>query len=392
MVRKMIKTYKVMLLPNNKQNTKLFQSAGTARFAYNWTLATQQDNYKNGGKFISDGELRKQFTQMKKTDEFQWLNNYSNNVTKQSIKDACLAYQRFFKKQSGFPKFKSKRKSTPSFYVDNIKIEFTDTHVKLEKIAGGRTKNRAKANWIKLAEKNRVPLDVKYSNPRVTFDGIHWFISVGVECEDTQVTDIKADGIGIDIGIKDLSICSDGNTYKNINKSHKVKKLKKKQRRLQRQVSKKYLNNMKGESYCKTSNIIKSEKQLLKLNHRLANIRHNYLHQTTSEIVSRKPKFIVLEDLNVKGMMKNKHLAKAVQEQCFYEFYRQLQYKSNWAGIEFITADKWFPSSKLCSECGNIKKDLKLSDRIYICECGNEIDRDYNASVNLMKYGEQLIA
>lgn len=388
----MIKTYKVMLLPNNKQNTKLFQSAGTARFAYNWTLATQQDNYKNGGKFISDGELRKQFTQMKKTDEFQWLNNYSNNVTKQSIKDACLAYQRFFKKQSGFPKFKSKRKSTPSFYVDNIKIEFTDTHVKLEKIAGGRTKNRAKANWIKLAEKNRVPLDVKYSNPRVTFDGIHWFISVGVECEDTQVTDIKADGIGIDIGIKDLSICSDGNTYKNINKSHKVKKLKKKQRRLQRQVSKKYLNNMKGESYCKTSNIIKSEKQLLKLNHRLANIRHNYLHQTTSEIVSRKPKFIVLEDLNVKGMMKNKHLAKAVQEQCFYEFYRQLQYKSNWAGIEFITADKWFPSSKLCSECGNIKKDLKLSDRIYICECGNEIDRDYNASVNLMKYGEQLIA
>lgn len=389
---KMIKTYRVMLLPNNKQNTRLFQSAGTARFAYNWTLATQRDNYKSGGKFISDGDLRKQFTQLKKTDEFQWLNNYSNDVAKQSIKDACLAYQRFFKKQSGFPKFKSKRKSTPSFYVDNIKIEFTDTHVKLEKIADGRTKNRAKANWIKLAEKNRIPVGVKYSNPRVTFDGIHWFISVGVECEDTQVTDIKADGIGIDIGIKDLAICSDGNTYENINKSHKVKKLKKKQRRLQRKVSKKYIKNKKGESYCKTSNIIKSEKQLLKLNHRLTNIRHNYLHQTTSEIVSRKPKFIVLEDLNVKGMMKNKHLAKAVQEQCFYEFYRQLQYKSNWAGIEFITADKWFPSSKLCSECGNIKKELKLSDRIYICECGNEIDRDYNASVNLMKYGEQLIA
>lgn len=389
---KMIKTYRVMLLPNNKQNTRLFQSAGTARFAYNWTLATQRDNYKSGGKFISDGDLRKQFTQLKKTDEFQWLNNYSNDVAKQSIKDACLAYQRFFKKQSGFPKFKSKRKSTPSFYVDNIKIEFTDTHVKLEKIADGRTKNRAKANWIKLAEKNRIPVGVKYSNPRVTFDGIHWFISVGVECEDTQVTDIKADGIGIDIGIKDLAICSDGNTYENINKSHKVKKLKKKQRRLQRKVSKKYIKNKKGESCCKTSNIIKSEKQLLKLNHRLTNIRHNYLHQTTSEIVNLKPKFIVLEDLNVKGMMKNKHLAKAVQEQCFYEFYRQLQYKSNWAGIEFITADKWFPSSKLCSECGNIKKELKLSDRIYICECGNEIDRDYNASVNLMKYGEQLIA
>lgn len=388
----MIKTYKVMLLPNNKQNTRLFQSAGTARFAYNWTLATQQDNYKNGGKFISDGELRKQFTQMKKTDEFQWLNNYSNNVTKQSIKDACLAYQRFFKKQSGFPKFKSKRKSTPSFYVDNIKIEFIDTHVKLEKIADGRTKNRTKANWIKLAEKNRIPVGVKYSNPRVTFDGIHWFISVGVECEDAQVTDIKADGIGIDIGIKDLAICSDGNAYKNINKSHKVKKLKKKQRRLQRKISKKYLKNKKGKSYCKTSNIIKSEKELLKLNHRLTNIRHNYLHQTTSEIVSRKPKFIVLEDLNITGMMKNKHLAKAIQEQCFYEFYRQLQYKCNWNGIAFITADRWFPSSKLCSECGSIKSDLKLSDRTYVCECGNTLDRDYNASVNLKKYGEQLIA
>jgi len=388
-----IKSIKVMLLPNNKQRTKLFQSAGVARWTYNWTLARQQENYKNGGKFISDGELRKELTQLKKTEEFNWLNNYSNNITKQSIKDACLAYQRFFKHQADFPKFKSKRKSRPSFYIDNCKIKFSENKVKLEKLADSKKQNKQKINWIKLTEKNRIPLNCKYYNPRVTFDGINWWISVGIDTdykEDFEVT--KTNGIGIDIGIKDLAICSDKAVYKNINKSKKVKKLKKKKRRLQRRVSRKYLKNKKGGSYCKTSNIIKSEKELLKLNHRLTDIRHNYLHQVTSEIIKREPKFIVLEDLNVRGMMKNRHLAKAVQEQCFYEFYRQIQYKCNWNNIEFVVADRFFPSSKLCSCCGNVKKDLKLSDRTYVCsECGNTIDRDYQASVNLCNYGKSIV-
>ena len=379
-----------MLLPNNKQRTKLFQSAGVARWAYNWTLARQQENYKNGGKFISDGELRKELTQLKKTEEFSWLNNYSNNITKQSVKDACLAYQRFFKHQSEFPKFKSKRKSTPSFYIDTCKIEFSENKVKLEKLTDSKKLNKQKFNWIKLAEKNRTPLNCKYYNPRVTFDGINFWVSVGVDYEENTEQPIN-DGIGIDIGIKDLAICSDGNTYKNINKTKRIKKLKKKKRRLQRKVSRKYLKNKKGLSYCKTRNIIKCEKEILKLNHRLTNIRHNYLNQVTSEIIKREPKFIVLEDLNVKGMMKNRHLAKAVQEQCFYEFYRQIQYKSLWNNINFITADRFFPSSKLCSVCGNIKKDLKLSDRTYICECGNVIDRDYQASVNLCNYGKSIV-
>ena len=385
-----IKSIKVMLLPNNKQRTKLFQSAGVARWAYNWTLARQQENYKNGGKFISDGELRKELTQLKKTEEFSWLNNYSNNITKQSVKDACLAYQRFFKHQSEFPKFKSKRKSTPSFYIDTCKIEFSENKVKLEKLTDSKKLNKQKFNWIKLAEKNRTPLNCKYYNPRVTFDGINFWVSVGVDYEENTEQPIN-DGIGIDIGIKDLAICSDGNTYKNINKTKRIKKLKKKKRRLQRKVSRKYLKNKKGLSYCKTRNIIKCEKEILKLNHRLTNIRHNYLNQVTSEIIKREPKFIVLEDLNVKGMMKNRHLAKAVQEQCFYEFYRQIQYKSLWNNINFITADRFFPSSKLCSVCGNIKKDLKLSDRTYICECGNVIDRDYQASVNLCNYGKSIV-
>ena len=385
-----IKSIKVMLLPNNKQRTKLFQSAGVARWAYNWTLARQQENYKNGGKFISDGELRKELTQLKKTEEFSWLNNYSNNITKQSVKDACLAYQRFFKHQSEFPKFKSKRKSTPSFYIDTCKIEFSENKVKLEKLTDSKKQNKQKLNWIKLAEKNRIPSHCKYYNPRVTFDGINWWISVGIDYEESTARPTN-DGVGIDIGIKDLAICSDGSIYKNINKTKRIKKLKKKKRRLQRKVSKKYLKNKKGGSYCKTRNIIKCEKEILKLNHRLTNIRHNYLNQVTSEIIKREPKFIVLEDLNVKGMMKNRHLAKAVQEQCFYEFYRQIQYKSLWNNINFITADRFFPSSKLCSVCGNIKKDLKLSDRTYICECGNVIDRDYQASVNLCNYGKSIV-
>ena len=387
---KMIKSIKVMLLPNNKQKTKLFQYANTARYAYNWAIAREQENYKNGGKFISDNDLRKEFTQIKKQEEFQWLNHVSNNVTKQAIKDACNTYKRFFKGQCKYPKFKSKRKSIPSFYQDNIKIQFSETHIKVEGFSMSKKQNKQKLNWIKLAEKSRIPINSKYTNARITYDGLNWWVSVGIEYEDCTYLPSN-DGVGIDLGVKDLAICSDGSVYKNINKTSNIKQLKKKQRRLQRKASRKYLKNKKGENYCKTSNIIKSEKQLLKVNRRLTNIRHNYLHQTTSEIVNRKPMFIVLEDLAVMNMLKNKHLSKAIQEQCLYEFYRQIQYKSSWNNIEFIDADRFFPSSKLCSCCGNIKKDLKLSDRLYICECGNIIDRDYQASLNLKAYGERVL-
>lgn len=386
----MIKSVKVMLIPNNKQKTKLIQCFGVSRFAYNWTLGKQQENYKNGGKFISDNELRKEFTKLKKTKEYEWLNQYSNNIPKQAIKDACDSYKRFFKGYSKFPRFKSKKKSRPSFYVDNIKIKFSDTYVKLEKLSNSTKKNKAKLNWVRLAEKHRIPTDCKYINPRVTFDGVNFWISVGIEYENNLELPTN-EGIGIDLGIKDLAICSDKNIYKNINKTSKVKKIEKKRRRLQRQISRKYELNREGRSYKKTSNIKKLEKELLKVNQRLTNIRHNYLHQTTTEIINRKPIFIVLESLNVVGMMKNKHLAKAIQQQCFYEFYRQIQYKCLWNNIKFIEADRFYPSSKICSECGSVKKQLKLSEREYICEeCGCVIDRDYNASVNLMKYGQSI--
>lgn len=386
----MIKSIKVRLNPNNKQLTKLFQYAGCARFAYNWAIAKEQENYKQGNKFLSDSELRKEFTQLKKLQEYKWLNKVSNNVTKQAIKDACNTYKRFFKGQCKYPKFKSKKHSTPSFYQDNIQIRFTDTHVKVEGFSMSKKKNKQKLNWIKLCERGRIPTDCKYMNPRFTYDELYWYVSVGIEVDDNTSLPSN-EGIGIDLGIKDLAICSDRNTYKNINKTKRVKKLEKRKRRLQRSISRRYEINKKGVSYCKTKNVIKKEKLLLKLNHRLTNIRKDYLHQTTSEIVKRKPSFICIEDLNVSGMMKNRHLSKAVQQQGFYEFRRQIEYKSRWNNIPVVIADRFFPSSKLCSCCGSIKKDLKLSDRIYKCKCGNVIDRDFQAALNLKRYGKNVL-
>ena len=384
----MVKAIKVMLIPNNVQQTKLLQYAGASRFAYNWALAREKENYEKGGRFIPDTELRKEFTRLRNSDEYAWLLNVSNNVTKQAIKDACSAYKNFFKGLQRYPRFKAKKKSMPKFYQDNIKIQFRDTHVKFEGFSFSRKANKQKLNWVKLAEHGRIPTDAKYRNPRVSFDGLNWWISVCVEFPDCRDRS-NHDGIGIDLGIKDLAICSDGNTYKNINKSQTVKKLEKCKRRLQRSVSRKYEHNKKGGSYCKTNNIVKKEKLLLKVNHRLANIRKDYLNQTTSEIVNRKPRFICIEDLNVSGMIKNRHLSKAVQNQGFFEFRKQLEYKCNDRGIQLIVADRSYPSSKRCSCCGKIKKDLRLSDRTYKCECGNVIDRDFQASLNLKAYGEQ---
>jgi len=372
----MITSIKIRLEPNNKQNTKLWQSAGTARFVYNWTLARQEENYKNGNKFISDNDLRKELTMLKKTEELKWLNNISNNVAKQAVKDACEAYKKFFKKLSEKPKFKSRRKSKPSFYHDTDKIKFTETHVQLEKLGK-----------VKLSEYNRLPLNDKYSNPRITHNGVHWYVSVGIESNENPVQ-LTGESIGIDLGIKDLAICSNlEDPYKNINKTKKVKKLEKKMRRLQRKVSEKYQLNKKGGSYVKTSNIIKVEKIIIKLHKRLDNIRTDYRHKTTTEIVKTKPSRIVMESLNIKGMMKNRHLSKAIAKQGFFEFKTMIKYKAQKYGIEFVEADKWYPSSKTCSECGYVKPKLSLSEREFVCECCEAvIDRDKNASINLSRY------
>lgn len=376
----MIIAKKVRLKPTPEQEQKLWQSVGIARFVYNWTLNHQEENYKNGGKFISDNELRKEITQLKK-GELSWLNQVSNNVAKQAVKDCCAAYKNFFTGKAKKPRFKSRKKSKPSFYNDNVKLKVKEKSVLIEKVG-----------WIKTNE--QIPISVKYTNPRISHDGKYWYLSVGVEqsLEDVRLTDVS---LGIDVGIKDLAICSDGQVFKNINKTKVVRKLEKRLKRLQKQISRKYEMNKKqlkgGESRCqfvKTNNIIKLEREIRLLHRRLKNIRSNHIHQTTNQIVKTKPSRIVMEALNIRGMMKNKHLSKAIQKQGLYEFKRQIQYKCEKHGIEFVEADKWYPSSKTCSCCGNVKVKLSLSERTYHCEaCSVSIDRDLNASINLSRYG-----
>lgn len=382
----MILSYKTRLEPNNKQAQKFKQFAGAARYAYNWALAKEKESYELGNGFIGENELRKIFTRHKK--DADWLYGISSDVTKQAIRDAATAFSNFFKGRAEFPQFKTKKNSRLAFYQDVFKFKTTDTHIRLEKISDSKKENKQKINWIKVSEKGRIPTISKgYQNPRITFDGIHWYVSVGVEVPDKPVKPLN-DGIGIDLGVKDLAICSDKHTYKNINKTDRIRRLEKQKRRKQREISRKYEKNRDGDKYVKTKNIVKAELALLKLYHKLTNIRKNYIHQVTNEIISRKPKFIVLEDLNVKGMIKNRRLAKAVQQQSLAEFARILEYKARQNNIEVIYADRFFPSSKTCSCCGAIKHDLKLKDRIFKCNsCGLVIDRDFNASLNLYLYG-----
>lgn len=372
----MILAKKIRLKPTPEQEQQLWKSAGTSRWAYNWTLAKQQENYERGGKFISHEDLRKELTILKQTDEYAWLFEVSNNVTKQAIKDACEAFKKFFKGLTKFPRFKSRKKSKPAFYNDTEKLKEKDNFVLIEKVG-----------WIKTSE--RLPMNEKYSNPRVSFDGKYWYLAVGIEKERTEV-ELTCVTVGIDVGIKDLAVRSDGKRHKNVNKTKAVRKTKKRLRRLQRSVSRKYEMNKEGSCYAKTSNIIKQEKQIRLLHRKLANIRNNHIHQVTHSIVKTKPSRIVIEDLNVSGMMKNKHLSKAIAEQKLHDFKVKLGYKCEKNGIALVEADRWYPSSKICSTCGVMKRDLKLSDREYRCICGLQIDRDLNAAINLANYGLQL--
>lgn len=361
---------KVRLRPTAEQEQQLWKSVGTARWAYNWALSKQEENYSKGGKFISDGELRKELTKLKNTCEFSWLYEVSNNVSKQAVKDAVESFKRFFKKLSHRPRYKSRKRSKPSFYNDNVKLKVRGNYVLLEKVG-----------WVKSSE--TIPV-TKYSNPRVSFDGKYWCLSIGIgqALENHTLTN---EVIGIDVGVKELAVCSNGNVFMNINKTKEVRKTEKRLRRLQRQVSRKYLMNKGCDRFDKTSNIAKAEQRIRLLHRRLANIRLNHIHQSTSAIVKTKPCTIVMENLNIQGIMKNKYLSKAVAQQKLNDFKTKLQYKCEKHGIRFMEADRWYPSSKTCSVCGKIKSDLKLSDRVFKCDCGLKLDRDLNAAVNLAK-------
>ncbi|MBH0332980.1 transposase [Brevibacillus brevis] len=367
----MILAKKVRLKPTAEQERQLWKSAGTARWSYNWALSRQAQNYQNGGKFLSDRVLRKELTQLKQTDEYAWLYDVSNNVTKQAVKDACEAFKKYFKKLSDKPRFKSRKHTKPSFYNDNVKLRVKNDRVLIEKIG-----------WVTTAEK--LPANVKYTNPRASFDGRYWYLSIGIE-QAVEKPKLTHEVMGIDVGIKHLAICSNGMVFKNINYFHAVKKAERRLRRLQRNVSRKYKMNKEGDRFVKTSNIVKVANSIRLLHRRLTNIRNNHIHQATNAIVKTKPSIVVMETLNIKDMMKNRHLSKAISQQKLYEFKRQIQYKCEKYGIRFMEADKWYPSSKTCSECGQINRDLRLSDRIFQCQCGLKIDRDLNAAINLAK-------
>ena len=373
----MIKSVKIRLSPTKEQEELMFQSVGIARFAYNWGLSKWEEMYKEGIK-PSKAKIRKEFNNsIRKNDDFKWLYNVSGQITAQAFADLEDAYKNFFDGLAQRPKFKNKKKSKKSFYVRYDAIKFSNNRVNIEKIGK-----------VKYSSNYKIPKLDKYTNPRCHFDGKYWYLTFGFEHGESQASLNEDLSIGIDLGISHLAIVNHlDKPIKNINKSKEVRRLKKKLKRLQRQVSRKYEMNKKGSKFVKTNNIIKLERQIKLVHRRLNNIRNNHIHQATSKIIKLNPYRVVMEDLNVSGMMKNKHLAEKIAEQKFYEFKRQMKYKCQFNKIEFFEADRWYPSSKACSCCKNIKKDLKLSDRTYICnECGLVIDRDKNASINLGNY------
>ena len=385
----MIKAIKVRLYPTRYQEELMFKSANVSRFSYNWGLAFLNDYYKEKNKTLPIGELRKEFTKLRNNSEYSWLKEVSSEIPQQALKDLGESFKKFFNKQSSYPKFKKKGKCEISFFHLNNKFIVKDGKVKLEKIG-----------YVKMKDEGRLPVGnykkdkIKVLNPRVKFNGKFWYLSLALEVEDTAKEELTNVSVGVDLGIKDLAIVSNiDKPFKNINKSKEVKRLNKKLKRLQRKVSRKYdmLKRdkvfKKGEVLVKTQNIIKLEKQIKLVHKRIADIRLNHIHQATNTIVKTKPCRVVVEDLNVKGMMKNRHLSKAIQEQCFNKFITILEYKCKWNGIEFVKSDRFYPSSKKCSCCGTIKKDLRLKDRTYVCSnCNLVIDRDKNASINLANY------
>lgn len=375
----MIKSFSIRLYPTKEQEDIMWKHINSCRYIWNYMLSYQQELYSNGEKHLSAFSMINLLKPLKNDGEHSWLYEVSNASLVTMCRDLDKSYNNFFKKITGFPKFKSKKRSKPNFPVRDT-LYFKNGLATMEKLG----KVKYKTDYTIPQDR-----DIKFSNPRVSNVNGKWLLSFGLECENqaTELTDIN---MGIDLGVKDLAVVEFNNekiVFHNINKSKKVRILKKRIQHTQRTISRKYESNRKGNKYFKTNNILKEETKLRKLHYRLVNIRSNYIHQTTHSLIKLLPKRVVMEDLNVVGMMSNRHLSRAIQEQCFNEFIRQMRYKCEWNNIEFVQVDRFYPSSKTCSNCGCIKSNLKLKDRTYVCEdCGFTIDRDYNAAINLSRY------
>ena len=374
----MLKSFKTEINPTPEQKNRINRTIGTCRYVYNFYLAHNKELHDKGERFVSG----KSFSVWLNNDyipnnpDKAWIKEVYSKAVKKSIEDGCTAFTKFFKHQSGFPKFKKKDKS-------DVKMYFVKNNPKDCKCERHRIRIPT-LGWVRLKEKGYIPTTKDGWNIKsgtVSVKAGRYYVSVLVEIPDTQIANNGNDGIGIDLGLKELAIVSNGKTYKNINKSAGLKKLEKQLCREQRCLSRKYENLKKGETTQK--NIQKQKLKVQKLHHRIDNIRTDYINKTIAEIVKTKPSYITIEDLNVSGMMKNRHLSKAVASQKFYEFRTKLKAKCDDNGIELRIVGRFYPSSKMCHCCGKIRKDLKLSDRIYRCDCGYVEDRDFNASLNL---------
>ena len=396
----MKRAYKIEINPTQKQKLKIHQTIGVSRFVYNFYIARNKEIYKKEGKFVSGIDFSKWLNNeyIPNNQDMKWIKEVSSKATKQAIMNGDKAFRDFFKKAKGFPRFKKKKnQDVKAYFPKNNKTDWTlERHrVKIPTLG-----------WVRLKEFGYIPVNSLVKSGTVSQKADRYYVSILVEERDIEISNsnigIKIfnhnnEGVGIDLGIKEFAVCSDGIKFKNINKTSTVKKVEKKLKREQRKLSRKYeslkiRNKNIKEGRATSQNIQKQIVKVQKLHQRLANIRTDYINKTVSKIVKQKPSYVTIEDLAVSNMMKNKHLSKAIASQKFFEFKTKLISKCKQNNIELRIVDRFYPSSKTCSNCGKIKKDLKLSDRIYKCDCGFTIDRDLNASINLKNAKEYKIA
>ena len=396
----MKRAYKVEINPTDKQKSKIHQTIGVSRFVYNFYIAHNKEIYHREGKFVSGMDFSKWLNNeyIPKNQDMKWIKEVSSKATKQAIMNGDKAFKDFFKGTKGFPKFKKrKNQDVKAYFPKNNKTDWTlERHrVKIPTLG-----------WVRLKEFGYIPVNSIVKSGTVSQKADRYYVSILVKERDIKISNsnigIKIsntnnEGVGIDLGIKYFAICSNGNKFKNINKTSTVKKVEKTLKREQRKLSRKYeslkiRNKNIREGRATSQNIQKQIVKVQKLHQRLTNIRTDYINKTVANIVKQKPSYITIEDLNVKGMMKNKHLSKAIASQKFFEFKNKLVFKCKQNDVELRVVDRFYPSSKTCSNCGKVNKDLKLSDRIYRCNCGLAIDRDLNASINLKNAKEYKIA
>lgn len=390
-MKKLKRAYKIEINPTDEQKSKIHRTIGVSRFIYNFYIAHNKEVYEKEGKFVSGMDFSKWLNNeyIPNNQDKKWIKEVSSKATKQAIMNGDKAFKDFFKGTKGFPKFKKrKNQDVKAYFPKNNKTDWTlERHrVKIPTLG-----------WIRFKEFGYIPTNSVVKSGTVSQKSNRYYVSILVEEDDIQVSKPINEGIGIDVGIKDFAICSDGTKFKNVNKTSTVKKVEKKLKREQRKLSRKYeslkiRNKNIEEGRATRQNIQKQVVKIQKLHQRLTNIRTDYINKTISSIIKQKPSYITIEDLAVSNMMKNKHLSKAIASQKFFEFKTKLVSKCKQNDVELRVVDRFYPSSKTCSSCGKIKKDLKLSDRVYKCSCGLNIDRDLNASINLKNAKKYKIA